>query len=551
MLVFVLIGKSGIYFVSFKKGMREKELFIDKANQDNVIYYSEFLYEHRNYEVILLLDHDQINLHNENFVLKDSSFFYNPVKEYVFNKFDKSTITSYSCVIGSNNAVIAEDDVKNDISAPVFGNIIGNDGNIAKQKNILMATIVSCPFKGTIEILLDYIFLNSLRYKATYFLSLALPQMAIYALNNSKDNYSAFSKEDHGFIVMIAITRASAIIISFTHRNKLLREFSVRCPDDQSDIYIQGLIEHLVSTKLLEFKDYIKSNNLQISMIFIGNSSIAKNMNDTSYGRYKIYVLDIEDGNKNARNLDFCDSKIIELFNKNKRHAAFNKYLKSITKMQIANMLLFKPMVIFIFSLVAFLIMLQQNINNVHNAIYELNTQYQIIDEEYKKIKEEYPNIKNISKLANFYKTESKLRKKFPEPIQDIKKILSVNANDINVEYLSWQLLDPDLEDKNHYNNISIDKKAVQMDNKSNIKMHVDLKYTSANQDTEFAAKRIDVLFQEIKNIYQDSNVYIRQDDKKIMSLPNMLTVPINIEITEFRASDAYGIKKLSDNIMK
>ncbi len=408
-ILVIFIGKKGVSLVPiYKKEYFKTEIF-NLDEQNNIENYKPLFEKYKQYRIIFLLDNREAALSHRTIPVLHNILKVNPVEKYIVDKLDPSEIIAYN-----------------------VHNISTNNGESWE------ATIAKTSYTSPFSILLQYVITNSLHYNGTYFLSLEFDQIVNELLKNKQN---AQYKKD--LQIFACITKTSDIRICVKHKNNIIEDSFLEYPEGKSSEYVQGVIQQAISDKIINFKEYTESLKIGVLVIIFCCEKLKKLFQTTKIFDCHLKIITKNDIAlcKNHEDSRFSDRSLVSLFNKNKTHIAYNNQLKAITRLELANSIIFKPFILIIIGLLATNFISKVQTINIKQETEKINEKYYRISEEYRNIKTKHPTINHIGKLAELYSFENFLKKAPPEPFAMINDIYNTKATKIHIRNIDWRIL--------------------------------------------------------------------------------------------------------------
>ena len=367
--------------------------------------------------------------------------------------------------------------------------------------------ISSSPFIPVISEILEYIIKKSLKYSGMYFLSLELGTVIDTILEITENEECGNNLQ-----IFTTVTQASDIRIVVKYRNNIMSEQVIEYPRDKSDMYIHGTIEQAISDKLLYYKEYIKNLNLKICLIFLLDTNLKKLANLINLNQDTLISVSADDLSLkiNQNSGHFQDLAIIKLLNNSNSYLALNKPLKSITKLTLINNILFKPVIAIILCMVCTLCYLKYQEFYVQSQTAELNNKYFNLTQEYRDVQKKHPEFSNVNELVDLYNLDRIINKEPNTPYNDLKSLLTLQDNRLQINKLSWRIIDPLL--------INIPD--------SKLEISFVISYTGPVDTKSNGLKVINQYAEYLKNNFVNYNVTFDIDNDDVYEMAKQIVIP-------------------------
>jgi hypothetical protein len=410
----VLIGDRGSFLTAIDNEKIQGSIFIPHDEQLDTTKYKFFINKYRKFQVFFLLDHSNCSFRHEAVPIIAAVVNINHIENFIAKHYDKEEIVAY--------------------------NIHGVTEINSEVWNTIMA---SARLEPPISTVLDYMLSESLQFSGVYFLSLEFRPIIDNILNKTGNN---IHKDD--LQILVVPTRSSGIKIVSKHKSNILSIKNVDYPFDKSDMYVQGTIEQEVNDQLILLKSYINKEALKVCIIILAEGNLKVILKETTFAEHKIILLSASNlsssQNQNTNLLDLSDSVIAKLFIIEKSYLGLNQQINTITQLNIFSLIIFKPLMLVVLTLLGILGYYEFQILQNHRKAFALSEEYYRISEEYRALREKYPNIQNVTNIADLYSMDSLINLKAPEPFDLLDKIFSSLNPKMELVKLKWDLLSQD-----------------------------------------------------------------------------------------------------------
>jgi hypothetical protein len=334
--------------------------------------------------------------------------------------------------------------------------------------------------------------------------------------------------------IFACVTKTSGIRLCIKHKKNLIEEHTLEYPQDKSQEYLQGTIEHGINDRIISLKEYAESLGLNIMVIIFCSAELKKLFLDVKFEACDNTVIITPESlpfSRKDKKTNFVDSSIACLFNKTKSHIAYNYQLKSIARLKRFNAIIFKPFILLIIALITNIALTKIHTINIKRETNKLNERYYQISEEHRKIKENHPQIAHIGKLAELYSMETLLGARPLMPFDMVNEIFSINARDMEVRKLAWSL-------PQSFSDINVAKSGVLIE--LHIEYKADFKGYDLLVDNNLYSSQINNYVNHLKTIFENFKIDFNIDEKNIVIYSNHYIVPAHIRITNISKEGLY-----------
>ncbi|XVN42639.1 MAG: hypothetical protein RCG15_08695 [Candidatus Rickettsia vulgarisii] len=485
--IIILVSDKGTFLFAIINKKIVDSLFIPLENRDNLNLYNDFFQRFKKFYVFLLLNNSECTLRHEIIPVLHSIVKTNPVGKFIEEYFPKDNIVGYS-IYNINT----------------------------KSSETWDTLIVSSDYTPYLSKLIDYIVVDSeLQFSGIYFLALELKTIIDKIITKANEGiYTEY------FQVFVCILKGSGINLTIKHKNNIIEIQRFDYPADKSELYIQGIIEQEVSDCLINYKNNIENLNLKVCIIIIAEENFKLLVEHSRFGEHKLICKSYNQllGKTFNEGDKFADPLIIKLFNEQKAHSAYNKNLKLISKLNIFNSLVFKPLnIIIIFLIVTACITKIKTLENC-KKLTTLHSHYSSAEQEYYNVKQRYPYIQNTINLADLYIFESLLQTPTSIPFDLLEKFVKELPPSLFLEGIKWGRLDIDstLLSPNPYT-----------------KTEIFLKFIIENTNIEDAMKILKQQIDDSTKIFGSVDINITIFNDQIVNLSNRIVIPLSIIISK------------------
>ena len=404
--IIILLGRQGIKLVALTRSAPPDIEFIDYATNNYLQGCFKFIAKHPYYQITLLLDHNECYLKHETFPILNSIVSHDLINRFIAENYKLEDIVGY--------------------------NIHEINNQTREELNVCLA---ASPMTNVINELVKYVINNSLIYGGVYFLSLEFVPIIDHLLKITNNTH--YQKH---LQILTTITESSGIKCIVKYKKNIINEETVNYPPNKSDLYIQGCIEQTVRDQLLFCKQFIKTSNVKVCIIFLLDTSILHLVSKLDFDSHKIIAIPPQYPEIENR---FFDTNFIALFDQYRTYLASNKALRVIRLLSFINHRLFPPLVGVFAIIIIMLAGVQYYSLRLESNISKLLTQDYRLFEEYRHMKAHNLEFGNIGDLVDLYNTEQIINKQPATPQTDIKALINLQTNNFKIRQLTWQIINP------------------------------------------------------------------------------------------------------------
>lgn len=479
--VIVLVGKTGITFSALKKHKVISSIFVDSKDADFQKKYRKFFKKYKNYHIVFLLDDKNCVLKHEIMTILGSIIKSNPVENFIQKNYHPEDIVAH------------------------------NVYEVTTQNGEVWNTcIASMPFIFPINELLEYVINNSFKYSGIYFLSLEFETIIERILQKTQNTECTNHLQ-----IFATITRASDIRIAVKYKKNIMDEQMIEYPKDKSDMYVQGTIEQTITDKLIYYKSFIEKLNLQTCVITLSDKKLKNLLSTLEFENCKTIAIAGEDitVSKSKKSDRFQDNILLEIFDNFNTHLALNKPLKSITKLSLINIIVFKPLLAIMFGICVTLSAIKYKSIMLQNETTEFNQEYYLLSEKYRDIQKRHPKLKNATDLIELYNLENIISKTTITPFDHIKSIFSFDSENLKIKKMYWAINDPQ--------NITL------LNNKLNVT--IDYQYEGPRHSALHGIEIVNGYANRLKSIFPKQNLKYERNPDDITEIAKKVIIPAKI----------------------
>ncbi|MGX6960735.1 MAG: hypothetical protein ACIPMY_05975 [Rickettsia endosymbiont of Pentastiridius leporinus] len=489
--IIVLLGNKGIFLSTFYNDKLLDQLFIpfkeESEKQIELNSYKNFLSKFPKSDVYFLLDGSECKMRHDQIPILQSIVKLDPVERFIDGYFTKEDIIAH---------YVYEVTTK---PSEIWSTLI-----MSSPLNYPLSDIISCVIEDRL-----------LNFKGIYFLTLELRVI----INNIIEDIENNKYADY-FQICVFTTQASGIKFIIKHKNNIITIRNFDYPFDKTISYAQGIIEQEINDCLILFKNYIKSINNNVCIIFIVDKELKTLLESTNFAEPQVIFVPV-DGILNEQNLEdnrFIDANISKIFFKYKSFLAYNTYLKSIRKLSSIKSLTFKLSSTLLVLLICAACIIKYTTNQNYKDTDLINEKYYATNEEYNNIRYKYPYIKNTTSLADLYVIEKLLEAPVPLPFDLLEKLVITLNPAFKLEEIKWELTNID---------------NILLVSQRHLIIRLLLKYNTNNMSVDDSIKLLNEHMQSVKNRLPHLHVdYIIFRDK-ILNISGKVVIPLSIDIID------------------
>jgi hypothetical protein len=531
--IIMLMGDKGVFLCALVNNKIIDSLFVSSEDQSNIDSYKEFFNKFKKFNISLLLNGSECELHHELVPILGSIVKSKPVKNFIQENFAKDDIVAHYVY-----------DVQ------------------TSPSEVWNTLIASTPYKPNLGKLVEYLLSNkSKKFKGIYFLALEFRVIIDKIIEDTEDG--KYTEYLQIFICVLAIEGIKLIV---KHRGNIIAIRRFDYPLDKSELYIQGVLEQEVSDCLIASRIYIDNLNLKVCIIFVVDDNLKSLLEKSSFNQHQIiykssnsllddrsisqllYAQGSEEGgqskpieqkvtsptanslanlpvevdfsnisNKKHPNSRFSDYLIIKLFNAQKSFSASNEYLESIHKINLISSLIFKPLIALMIILICGAAIIKIKTLENYKKLAILYSQYLSTEQDYYNSKQQYPYIQNATNLADLYVFEALLQVPTPTPFDLFEKLLTNLSSNFHLEWINWQM-------------VNLDK--ILLSSGQSIEIAILLKFISNNMSLEDSKKLLEQQVTNLAKILNDMDVKFTIISDQILELHNRVIIPVSVTIT-------------------
>lgn len=489
--IIVLFGNKGIFLSAFNNDTLLNQLFIpfkkEFEKQIELNSYKNFLSKFPKSDVYFLLDGSECKMRHDQIPILQSIVKLDPIEQFIDGYFTKEDIIAHYVYETTN-----------------------------KPSEIWSTLIMSSPLASPLSDIVSCVIEDKLlKFKGIYFLILefqVIINKIILGIENNK--YADY------FQICVFITQASGIKFIIKHKNNIITIRNFDYPFDKTTSYVQGIVEQEINDCLILFKNYIKSINNEVCIIFILDKELKILLEPTNFEDHKVTFIPV-DGILNEQNLEdnrFIDANISKIFFKYKNFLAYNTYLKSIRKLSSVKSLTLKLSSTLLILLICAACIIKYNTNQNYKDTDLINEKYYATNEKYSNIRYKYPYIKNTTSLADLYVIEKLLQAPVPLPFDLLEKLIVTLNPAFKLEEIKWELTNID---------------NILLVSKRHLIIRLLLKYNTENMSVDESIKLLDEHMQSVKNRLSNLHIdYVIFRDK-ILNISGKAVIPLSVNIID------------------
>ncbi len=484
--IIILIGDKGVSLYALIHNKLVGSLFLSLENQENLDLYKEFFQKFKKFYVFFLLNNSECKIRHDLVPVFHSLVKTNPIGKFIEEHFSQDHIVGYNVYRETN-----------------------------KSSEIWDTLIVSTNYTPLLSKLLDYVILDvNLKFGGVYFLALEVKTIINKILTQiSSVDYTEYLQ------IFVAILRSNGIKLIVKHKNNIISIQTFDYPEDKSDSYIQGIIEQEVADCLIESKNYIDNLGLKVCIIIIVNESLHSLLANSKFGEHQVICSSnkVLLGKHYMEDDKFSDYLVVKLFNIHKNYPAYNKDLKTTSKLNMFNSFAFKPLMGIIITLITTMVVIKIKTLENYQKLIILNSHYSSAEQEYYKVKHKYPYIQKATNLADLYIFEALLQLPIPIPFDLLENFVRSLSPNLILEGMTWNRLDLNntLLSPNQYTETEIF-----------------LKFIISNTTIFEAIKILKQQIADYTNIFGNMEITLNIFTDQIVNLSNRVVIPVSVIIS-------------------
>lgn len=397
------IGDSGVCLYYFKNKKLIDSYYCDYENLSHNDNFPEFIKKYKNSDAKIIICSKDINIDHENLTLIDTFGKVNPIEKYCENNFHKDDLYSYRIY------------------------------QIISENATTWKTVINwIPLNEVIDKCLNFINDNYISLTGVYLYPVIIQDIAkILALKNE------INLDDYIYST-VSVNKISGINITINHNDNILYNEIIEYPKEESDEYIQGVIEQSLSDAWIKFKAYIEEANVEKINVFILPNNLKKLIKNTDF-QVKNNIFD-----ENIESLEsddtFSDYKIMSYFIQKSHTKAWSRELKIYYLYNQINSILFKPIYLMLIITILYAGNIKLNDFFEQKEISQIYHKYFSVDQSISEISKDYQDI-NTKQLADLYNLSKELSVTKNIPFDFIKDFLSFANDYIEINTINWENL--------------------------------------------------------------------------------------------------------------
>ncbi len=474
--IIMLIGSENTIFTAYSTGGFNRTINIPNTDSEFFGKYRSFLHQFKGWDVILLVDDENIKIKSEELPILQSII---KTKDHV-NEFVFSAVSS--------KQIVAHERSKGQTSEGIH---IENVTLIHTNTSPQLVDIISFIYNFNFPLVGIYI--------------LAMEMKAILEDINTTIKLSSEDK----FTIFITPTLASGIRVFIFNKGGIYSSKTITYPHGKSQEYLAGLIEQIASEVLAKHKKYIATHNLSVEIISLSSVACAHEISKQEiHSSWR--ALSWEHSKPKLTFVDFSDEVLIH--NLRLKHPASNKALRQISSMEKFNHRVLNLSMILIIGVFLYAGFIEYKILRAESKMDSFSSEYYKISEEYREARKKLQSINNLSNIYDIISDIAILKSSIPVPIEVAKHIVDIKDNRANISSLSWKLTKDNIGDMQselvmsvHYEDTSLSINALQ--------------------------KHLDEYQVSLTRILPNYQIELLEDQKGIINIPNKVMIPVRFTI--------------------
>jgi hypothetical protein len=474
--VIMLIGSENTVLTAYSaKGF---SLTTNIPNTDSEFFgkYRSFLNQFKGWDVILLLDNENIKIESGELpILQSMIKTKDHAKDFVLSSVDHNAIVAYSKRKGQTDA----------------GVHIENITFAHTQPSAQLLDIISFIYNFNFPLVGIYIL-----------------AMEIHAIIKDIISNIDLSSEDK-FIIFVVPTLVSGIRIFILDRGIIYASKTAPYPHGKSPEYVAGLIEQLVSDILTKHKKYIVTHKLSVEIFSLTSIKcahiIAKQDIDTVW-----HPLSWEASKQKMTFADFGDEVLIH--NLQLKHSATNKDLRQVNAMEKFNYRGLNLVIALLIGIVLYAGFIEYKVLHAENNLDTFSAEYYKISESYREARKKLHNVNNLSDIYDIISDIAILKAPMPAPIDITKHIVDLKDKRAHISQISWKLTKENIG---------------EVESELLMNMH----YEDKSNGITLLEKHLNEYQISLTRLFPNYKIDFTKDKNGIMNLPTKVMIPVKFTI--------------------
>ncbi len=438
--------------------------------------YRSFLNQFKGWDVVLLIDNENIKIKKGELPLVQSVFkMQDNAKQFVVSAVDDEEIIAY------------------------------RKSNMETESGARVETVTFAHTKASAHVLdiISFIYNFNFPLVGIYMLTMEIKDI-LQAMNENV----ALSMKDK-FIIFVIPTLVSGIRLFAIDRGVIYSSKSVPYPHGKSSEYLAGLIEQSVSDALLKYKKHIASHELSVEIVSLTSSGcakvIAKHEIDVAW-----HSLAWDNTKQKLAFSDFGDEVLVH--NLRLKYPAANKPLRQIYAMERFNNRVLNAAMAVIVAVGLYAGSMEYQILRTESNVAKLNEEYYKLSESYREARKKLQDINNLPEIYDIISDIAILKASTPQPVQIAKHIVDIKDQRVHIAQILWKLTKE---------NVGIMESELVMN----------IRYEDKSVNELELQKHLDEYQVSLTRIFPDYRIEFVEDQKNIVNLQNKIIIPAKFTI--------------------
>ena len=472
----MLIGSENTVLTAYSTKGFSRTSNIPNSDPEFFGKYRSFLNQFKGWDIILLLDNENIKIVSEKLpVLQSMIKTKDHVKDFVLSAIDDNSIVSYY----SNKSEI-------------------DDGGYVEN-----VTLAYTNPSGQLIDIISFIYNFDFPLVGVYILT-----MEINAIIKDMNLNIDLSSEDK-FIIFVIPTLASGIRVFVLDRGSIYASKTIPYPHGKSQEYLAGLIEQIVGDVLTKHKKHIIAHKLPVEIISLTSSGcahiIAKQGIDAVW-----HSLSWETSKQKLTFHEFGDEVLIH--NLRLKHPATNKALRQVHSMDMFNSRVLNLSMAVIIGIFLYAGFIEYKVLRAQTMLDTLSDEYYKISESYRDARKKLQSVNNLSDIYDIISDIAILKAPVPSPIDIAKHIIDIKDQRAHISKIFWKLTKE---------NIGAMESELVMN----------LHYEEKSIGTNLLQKHLDEYHVSIARLFPNYKIEFAEDTKGLVTLPTKVMIPVKFTI--------------------
>jgi len=484
--IVVLLGTFGVTISVFNNKKLIDYIFVDKKGSGEFKNFHNILSRYKGYKILFLLDGLDTKIYHEALPVVQNIIRSSPVNDFLNDEISNKYTVAYNVLEKS----------KKDIET--------------------WFTIFSLiPLDQSLENWICHSMDYGIHFGGVYHLQLEIFDIinSILVKTNNKPSQNLLQ-------ICFVVTQAFGIFLFIKNDNHIIYTKRVEYLEGYSNEYLEGLIENEASNILIDFKSYIKNNNMNIGLVLIAPDSFLNNLQKIEIPLDSLINLPFsrlysEFSQCAGYQFNFADNLISSLFASKQNYPAVNKEISSIKKLTEIYKIIFTPIKIFIAILLFKISLSSYNIIVDNSEIINLNKQTLQLINEYNRLKSQYKDQKNFNKILDYYALNNIISSQKIETPHKIFETIINNPNSKNATILNieWNLSKQSYIQNNGQNCI------------------IEMKYNMSDTSPSKFFNSLECYIKHLKDNLKNYNIEYKINKQKLLKISNLSSIYVTIKL--------------------